>query len=483
MSLRLRIAGLLAGITALMCVVSGFTINEWAERNRAERVDENLEKQIESFLSGPRLANVFGGERIFRQRYGSDQGTWLSVEIPTKIIFSISGSPDVVVESEGFPNILIPSTAGFFKADDSITTWRAKVTIRRPIPSSSSGTLLGGGSTGRLLEAVTVVSAISDDRDMTARSDLRKAMTRVGLFATLLSAAIGWFLGGHALRSFERLRAEAGLVRVTEDLSKRVDTRGPAEITALAEDINSMLTRLESASLDTARALTNSREFGSNVAHELRTPLTSMRLNLDLLLGADLEPDEQASILEQMLLQQDRLLRTLDALRLLSRGDLAQGESNFEEVDLIDIINEAVKREFNSYKNVRLSLDLSNEIPLVMGWREGLDVAFRNIFENIMAHAVRPDEKLAVNVTANYTHGEVCISIEDNGPGIAATDHVRVLERFYQVTGTKGLGSGLGLSLVDQQMVIHGGRIAIGESDLGGVLIALTFPVEKNNQR
>ena len=478
MSLRLRIAGLLAGITALMCVVSGFTINEWAERDRADRIDENLEQQIESFLSGPRLASVFGGERIFRQRSGSDRGTWLSVEIPTKIIFSISGSPDVVVESEGFPDILIPSTAGFFEANDSITTWRAKVTIQR---RSSSGALQGAGPAGRLLEAITIVSAISDNRDMTARSDLRKALISVGLFATLLSAALGWFLGGHVLRPLGRLRAEADLVGVTDDLSKRVDTGGPTEITALAKDINSMLARLESASLDTERALTSSQEFGSNVAHELRTPLTSMRLNLDLLLGADLEPDDQASILDQMLLQQDRLLRTLDALRLLSRGDLAQGESNFEEVDLIDIINQAIKHEFNSDKNVRLSLDLSNEIPLVMGWREGLDVAFRNIFENIMAHAVRPDKKLAVNVTARLTHGEVCISIEDNGPGIAATDHVRVLERFYQVTGTKGLGSGLGLSLVDQQMVIHGGRIAIGESDLGGVLIALTFPIEKKH--
>ena len=482
MSLRLRIAGLLAGITALMCVVSGFTINEWAERDRAERLDENLEQQIESFLSGPRLASVFGGERIFRQRSGSDRDTWLSVEIPTKIIFSLSGSQDVVVESEGFPDIVIPSTAGFFEAHDSITTWRAKATIRRPVRSPSSGALLGGGSTGRILEAVTVVAAISDDRDMTARSDLRKALLRVGLFATLLSAAIGWLLGGHALRPFERLRAEADLVRVTNDLSKRVDTRGPTEITALANDINSMLARLESASLDTAQALTSSREFGSNVAHELRTPLTSMRLNLDLLRTAELESHDQASVLEQIISQHDRLLRTLDALRLLSRGDLTQGEFNFEQVDLIDMISQAVERHFSGDKNINLSLDLSDEIPLVMGWREGLDVAFRNVFENIMVHAVRPNQELAVNVTGRLTDGKVHISIEDNGPGIESTRHARVLERFYQVVDGNSEGSGLGLALVDQQMAIHNGTVAIGESELAGTLVTLIFPVGKNSQ-
>ncbi len=482
MSLRLRIAGLLAGITALMCVVSGFTINEWTERDRTERVDENLEQQIERFLSGPRLASVFGGERIFRQRSGSDQGTWLSVEIPTKIIFSLSGSQDVVVESEGFPNILIPSTSGFFEAHDSITTWRAKATIRRPVSSPFSSGLLSGGPVGRLVEAVTVVAAISDDRDMTARSDLRKALIRVGLFATLLSAVIGWFLGGHALRPLERLRAEADLVGVTDDLSKRVNTGGPTEITALAKDINSMLARLESASLDTARALTSSREFGSNVAHELRTPLTSMRLNLDLLREADLEPDDQTPILEQMLSQHDRLIRTLAALRLLSRGDLTRGASSFEEVDLIDVISQAIERNFGGDKDIDLSVDLSNEIPLVMGWREGLDVAFGNVFENIRSHAVLPNQKLAVNVTARLTEGHVQIFIEDNGPGIEPTQRAHVLERFYQVTDGDRQGSGLGLSLVDQQMAIHDGMVVIGESDLGGALITLTLPIEKNNQ-
>jgi len=474
MSLRLRIAGLLAGITALMCVVSGFTISEWAERDRAERVDESLEQQIERFFSIPRLTGVIAGETIFRQRTGPNQGTWLNAEIPTKVIVSLVGSrTNIMFESEGFPDIQIPKTAGFFEVHDGITTWRAKaVIVPRPVE----------GMAKPIAEMVTVVAAISDDRDMTARSDLRKALIRVGLFATLLSALLGWFLGGHALRPLERLRAEADLVGVTDDLSKRVDTGGPTEITALAKDINSMLARVESASLDTARALTSSREFGSNVAHELRTPLTSMRLNLDLLRGADLEPDDQTLILEQMLSQHDRLLRTLGALRLLSRGDLTQGASNFEKVDLIDLVSQAIERNFGGYKDIDLSVDLSNEIPLVMGWREGLDVAFGNVFENIRSHAVLPNQKLAVNVIARLTEGYVRIFIEDNGPGIEPTQRAHVLERFYQVTDGNRQGSGLGLSLVDQQMAIHDGIVVIGESELGGTLITLSFPIGKNNQ-
>ena len=471
MSLRIRIAGFLAGMTALVCVISGFAINEFAERARTERVDESLEQQIERFFSTPRLTGVIAGERIFRQRNGPNQGTLLNAEIPTKVIVSLVGSREnIMFESEGFPDIPIPKTAGFFEAHDGITTWRAKaVIVRRPVD----------GMAKPIAETVTVVAAISDDRITAASSDLRKLLARVGLFATVLSAVIGWILGGRVLRPLKRLRTEADLVRVTDDLSKRVDTGGPTEITALAKDINAMLARLESAAFDTALALTSSREFGSNVAHELRTPLTSMRLNLDLLRGANLEPNDQAPILEQMLQQQDRLLRTLDALRLLSRGDLTQGESSFEEVDLIEVISQAFQREFNGDQNANLSLDLSNEIPLILGWREGLDVIFRNVFENITAHAVWPDRKLAVNVTARLMAGEVCISIEDNGPGIVSTERARVLERFYQVTGGNSQGSGLGLSLVDQQMVIHGGKVVIGKSDLGGALVTLTFPIEK----
>ena len=461
-------------MTALVCVISGFAINEFAERARTERLNESLEQQIERFFSTPRLTSVLAGERIFRQQNEPNQGAWLNVQIPTKVIVSLPGSrTNIIFETEGFPDISIPKKTGFFEAHDGITTWRAKaVMVRRPVD----------GMAKPIAETVTVVVAISDDRITAASSDLRKLLARVGLFTTVLSAVIGWILGGRVLRPLKRLRTETDLVRVTDDLSKRVDTGGPTEITALAKDINAMLARLESAAFDTALALSSSREFGSNVAHELRTPLTSMRLNLDLLRGPNLEPNDQAPILEQMLQQQDRLLRTLDALRLLSRGDLTQGESSFEEVDLIDVISQAIQREFSGDKNANLSLDLSNEIPLMLGWREGLDVIFRNIFENITAHAVRPDQKLAVNVTARLMPGEVCISIEDNGPGIVSTERARVLERFYQVTGGNSQGSGLGLSLVDQQMVIHGGKVVIGKGDLGGALVTLTFPIEKNNQ-
>ena len=57
-----------------------------------------------------------------------------------------------------------------------------------------------------------------------------------------------------------------------------------------------------------------------------------------------------------------------------------------------------------------------------------------------------------------------------------------MLERFYQVADRNREGSGLGLALVDQQMAIHNGVVVVEESELGGVLVTLIFPIEENNQ-
>jgi signal transduction histidine kinase len=69
------------------------------------------------------------------------------------------------------------------------------------------------------------------------------------------------------------------------------------------------------------------------------------------------------------------------------------------------------------------------------------------------------------------------LSVEDNGPGIAAEERGKVLERFYRVAGTDGEGSGLGLAIVKEIVDRHAGRLAIGERDEhGGTCIRISFP-------
>ena len=324
---------------------------------------------------------------------------------------------------------------------------------------------------------VTVQAAISTQQMQQTIIDLQERLLLVGVFVTVIAGLSGWFIGYRVIQPLVRLRKNAAQVRDTEDLSVRVEATGPPEIKALAEDLNAMLSRLEYAATEISSALSVSREFGSNIAHELRTPLTSMRLNLDLLNQAgDLNSEDNRAAIQEILAQQERLLKTLDALRLLSRGDLVSEESNMDEVDLFDVITESVNFTKNQFPDIEFVLELSDNIPALTGWREGLDVMLRNLFENARVHCGLPSQELSIQVSAKYENEHVIVNVEDNGRGIPETEHERVFERFYTGTTEPREGSGLGLSLVRQQMIIHGGTAVVKASNLGGACISLSFP-------
>ena len=480
MSLQARIAVFLAGLTIVVFVVAFLLVGGFAEQDMKTRMDEKLEKQIHQVFTIGVLERIFHDEIQFlerrQQRSGPTTGTrnetiLLQLAIPVRLIFTV-GRNEIIIETEGFPAIETTNREnGFSNRNDGSKSWRILTKTTKP-----KNLQRGVAATD-----VTVQAAISTHQMQQTIIDLQKRLLLVGVFVTVLAGLSGWFIGYRVIQPLVRLRKNAAQVRDTEDLSVRVEATGPPEIKALAEDLNAMLSRLEYAATEISSALSVSREFGSNIAHELRTPLTSMRLNLDLLNQAgDLNSKDNRTAIQEILEQQERLVKILDALRLLSRGDLVAKESNLDEVDLFDVITESVNLTNNQFPEIQIAVRLSNGIPTITGWREGLDVMFRNLFENARVHCDLPAQDLSIRVSAKYEGGYVIVEVEDNGRGIPETERGRVFERFY--TGTTGPqeGSGLGLSLVQQQMTIHGGSVVVRASDLGGTCISLSFPAQNN---
>ena len=475
MSLQARIAVFLAGLTIVVFVVAFLLVGGFAEQDMKTRMDEKLEEQIHRVFAIGVLERIYHDEIQFLQRKqqrpsptGSRNETrLLQLEIPVRLIFTV-GRKEIIIESEGFPAIETTSREdGFSNRNDGSKSWRTLTKTTKPKNLQR----------GVAVTDVTVQAAISTHQMQQTIIDLQKRLLLVGVFVTVIAGLSGWFIGYRVIQPLVRLRKNAAQVRDTEDLSVRVEATGPPEIKTLAEDLNAMLSRLEYAATEISSALSVSREFGSNVAHELRTPLTSMRLNLDLLNQAgDLNSEDNRAAIQEILAQQERLLKTLDALRLLSRGDLVSEESNMDEIDLFDVITESVNFTKNQFPDIEFVLELSDNIPTLTGWREGLDVLFRNLFENARVHCGLPSQELNIRVSAKYENEYVIVNVEDNGHGIPETEHERVFERFYTGRTEPREGSGLGLSLVRQQMIIHGGTAVVKASNLGGACISLSFP-------
>lgn len=305
--------------------------------------------------------------------------------------------------------------------------------------------------------------------------DLTERALLLGLAGLLGAALLGWVLAGLATASIRRLRDSADQVSGTEDLDIRVpEPSSPAEVAALAHGVNQMLERLEHSHADTAQARDAARRFAAEAGHELRTPMTAIGTNLDLLAqpGA-LQRDTSEELVADLRHEHSRLVRLLDSLQALARGDAA-GDLPSQATDLADLAGAAVMSVRAGHRTADLSVSAPEDGITFMGQPEGLRRICENLLENSVRHG-REDGRAVLTVATDGT--EATITCDDDGPGIAPADRLHVMGRFARGTDARGDGSGLGLALVEQQALLHGGRVVIGDSDLGGARVEVHLPL------
>jgi len=299
--------------------------------------------------------------------------------------------------------------------------------------------------------------------------DTTKALTRlliIGLPVMLAVVALAtWFAVGRALAPVEAIRREVDEVSAAQ-LHRRVpQPKADDEIGRLAATMNRMLERLESAR-------NSQRRFVSDASHELRSPITTIRQHAEVALA---HPDRvtAAELAEVVLAEQQRMHRLVEDLLLLARVD--------EHVPLtraaLDLDDLAFEEGHRLRSTTSKRVDTSGvKAVRVQGDADALRRMVRNVGENAVRHA-----SSRVDVTLVERGEEVVLTIDDDGPGIPATERARVLQRFVRLDEARSRdegGSGLGLSIVDEVVRAHGGSMSIEQSPLGGARIVITLPVQ-----
>jgi signal transduction histidine kinase len=230
-----------------------------------------------------------------------------------------------------------------------------------------------------------------------------------------------------------------------------------------------MLDRLQHSTLAT-------RQFTADVGHELRTPLTGLGIDLESLRrNPDLPADQRAEMLDAMTVEHTRIVELLDGLQSLARGD-ARALPARSRVDIAELVQESVARARSRHARSHFNLHTElRSIPLVDGWREGLQLAIGNLLDNAAVHGRVGGN---VEVTLSAPDKTVILTVTDDGPGIPAELRDRMRERFVRGPHTRGVGSGLGLALVDQQVALHGGTLTLNGPSSGGLLATLRLPTQ-----
>jgi len=306
----------------------------------------------------------------------------------------------------------------------------------------------------------SVVSPISD-----AQEEVQRTFLIVGALTLVAALLAGYLLAARTAAPLRRMALRAAEVDAGDLTPRLAPEPGAAtEVRTVVESFNHMLDRLD-------LAFSRQRRFVSDASHELRTPLTAVRGQLEVLAreenpsAADVRRVEATAMTELR-----RVERLVDDLLALARFDEGT-EPALREVEVGPFLRGLVEAPGGdgavvgdlAFGSIRCDPDLIAQV-------------IRNLLSNARRHA-GPGGRVAVSAIARGDR--LRVRVDDDGPGVPAAERDRVFDRFHRshaardrATGGSGLGLGIALSLVE----LHGGRIWIEDSPLGGARAAFELP-------
>jgi PAS domain S-box-containing protein len=215
----------------------------------------------------------------------------------------------------------------------------------------------------------------------------------------------------------------------------------------------------------------------SAISHEVRAPLAAIITSLSGLLASDGTLDQAAErqLLETADLEARRLHRLVDNLLSMTRLQTGSSAVKTEPCDLLDLVGAAVEELGTSAHQRKVSVDISEDLPLVPMDRELITHVLINLLSNAFKYSP-PDRP--VEVRGRIVDEELEVQVVDRGVGVPAEDIGRVFERFYRVAqlgSAKGLG--LGLAICKAFIEAHGGRISLANNPKGGTIARFVIPL------
>jgi signal transduction histidine kinase len=312
------------------------------------------------------------------------------------------------------------------------------------------------------------------------------SLIALGIMA-VVAALLGWLFAGRALRPLRVITATAR--RISEDnLDERLAFSGPQdELKDLADTIDGLLARLESA-------FGAQRRFVANASHELRTPLATMRASLDVAMAKPEPPPVQTVLLaDRLRAELDRIDELLEGFLVLARaqhGALADRAV----VSLGDLAAAAlaVRSGVIAARALTVQADVSPSGLWVAGSQTLMSRMVDNVIDNAIVHNERAGWlKVAVGpmvpgtVAANTGGGWACVVVENGGPVLDQAQVDQLAQPFHRLGPgghsagriATGGGSGLGLSIVAAIAAAHGGTLDLCARPEGGLRVVVSLPL------
>jgi len=217
------------------------------------------------------------------------------------------------------------------------------------------------------------------------------------------------------------------------------------------------------------------QDFVSNVSHELRTPLTAIQGFFEII--EDLPDEKRKRYLEIIGRNIDRMINLVSDLSFLTEMEDREGELEVSNISFLDLV-EGVFQIFETTaqeKNVRLISDIKQPEKHVRADAFKIEQLLINLIDNSLKYTNQGE----VCIHSHWENGSLVLDISDTGIGIPKEDLPRIFERFYRVDKSRSRdlgGTGLGLTIVRNIVLMHNGTITVTSKQNEGTRFTITIP-------
>ena len=310
------------------------------------------------------------------------------------------------------------------------------------------------------------ISRFSDEA-YDVKTDFGRKGWLITIAVTIVSAAIAYFVSGQALKPLRKLSQQAEKIDQDSISDIRLNEDTVKEFRQLSISVNLMLDRL-------SESFATQRQFSGNAAHELRTPLAIMQTKLELFAAEhkNMEGDT-AELVRSQAEQLDRLSRLVHTLLEMSNLSSAPRSDRIELAALVEeIITDLTP--LASQNDITMEQDCDNVVIT------GSDALIYRLVFNLIENAVKYNRRGgSVSVSVHKENSDVVVRVSDTGCGIPEEYRESIFQPFFRVDKSRSRqmgGVGLGLALVHEIAVLHGGSVRAEPGNKVGTVFIVTLP-------
>ena len=322
---------------------------------------------------------------------------------------------------------------------------------------------------------IVVITAV-DTFGIHKLHNLLNNLLEIFFISILVIYFIGVFYSQKMLSPLSHIIKNVNKIKATNLELRLNGSNSKDELGELTRMLNQMLERLE-------HSFTMQKNFIHNASHELKNPLTAIIGETEVTLSKTRTPEQYIVTLNKIATESERLNTLTRNLLNIAQADFEITEVNSEQTRIDELLWE-IKEYFDKtdYKNRIVfhitTLPDSSKSIIVSGISNLLKTAFINIIDN--ACKFSDDEIVDVILTVN--NANICVTVIDKGIGIPESEITNLFQPFFRASNTFHYkGSGVGLSLTEKIIKLHGGTIDIDSAPGKGTKVAVTFSTVLNS--